>query len=133
MINSHIPFKRFLPGIAWFFILSVLVFIPGSDVPKVDWLKIPQFDKLVHAGLFGGLVFLFCWPFFNFNLPLKKKINYFLFISFVAIFWGIAVEFIQKYYIPGRSFDLLDWAADSFGVVIAFFVSKKWVNQNHQL
>jgi VanZ family protein len=132
MGNSHIPFKKFLPGIAWFFMLSVLVFLPGNDVPKVKWLDFPNFDKLVHAGLFGGLTFLFCWPFFNTTLPLKKKINYFLFISFMGIFWGISVEFIQKYYVPGRSFDLLDWAADSIGVAIAFFVSKRWVNRLHQ-
>jgi VanZ family protein len=133
MVNSHIPFKKFLPGIAWFFMLSVLVFLPGNDVPKVKWLDIPNFDKLVHIGLFGGLTFLFCWPFFKTTLPIKKKINYFLFISFTAIFWGIAVEFIQKYYVPGRSFDLLDWAADSIGVVIAFFVSKKWAGQVNRL
>ncbi len=126
MAHSTISFKKFLPGIAWFFVVSILVFLPGSDMPEVRWLNIPHFDKIVHAGLFGGLVFLFCLPFFKSDLSLKKKRNYFMLIAFLAIVYGILVEFIQKYYIPGRSFDLLDWMADSIGVFITFFVATYW-------
>lgn len=129
MSHSTISFKKLLPGIAWFFVVSILVFLPGNDMPKVRWLNIPHFDKIVHAGLFGGMVFLFCLPFFKSDLSLKKKRNYFMLIAFLAIVYGIVVEFIQKYYIPGRSFDLLDWMADSIGVVIAFFVATYWSNK----
>jgi len=37
----------------------------------------------------------------------------------------LAIEFIQKFFIPGRSFDLLDWAADSIGALLAFWFSRK--------
>jgi VanZ family protein len=40
----------------------------------------------------------------------------------VAI-WGLATEFIQKYFVPGRSFDLLDFAADSTGAFLALGLS----------
>ena len=46
-------------------------------------------------------------------------------IALAAIVWGITVEFIQKFFIPGRDFDLLDWAADSFGVLIAYWLCVK--------
>jgi hypothetical protein len=123
MENSGISYKNFLPGIAWFFIVGILTLMPGKDVPKVDFLDaIPQFDKLVHAGLFGGLVFLFCLPLIKYPISHRKKIYHFIRIALAAIVWGITVEFLQKYFIPGRDFDLLDWAADSAGVLIALWL-----------
>ena len=126
MNNKQKSFKKFLPGIAWFFIVAILTLMPGKDVPEVSWMdNIPNFDKLVHAGLFGGLSFLFCLPLFKMDLPDQEKINFFIRISMAVIIWGITIEFLQKYFIPGRDFDLFDWAADSAGVLIAFWLSKK--------
>lgn len=120
---SAITFKKFIPGIAWFFLVAVLVFLPGSDLPKIEWLGIPHFDKLVHAGLFGGIVFLFCMPFFRGYSYKAKCVLIFLLISLLTILWGLAVEFIQKYFVYGRSFDWYDWLADSVGVVCALILS----------
>jgi VanZ family protein len=36
-----------------------------------------------------------------------------------ASFWGLSTEFIQLL-VPGRSFELWDWFADSLGVLISF-------------
>lgn len=58
------------------------------------------------------------------NEPSAKK-NYFLKIAIAISIWGITTEFIQQFWIPGRSFDLWDWAADTIGASIAFFISKK--------
>jgi VanZ family protein len=79
----------------------------------------------VHAGIFGGLTLLFCLPFFKAHFSLQEKINYFIRISLAVILWGIIVEVIQRFFIPGRSFDMLDWAADSAGVYIGFLISKR--------
>ena len=123
MEGQKIPFKRFLPGIAWFFIVASLTLMPGDDLPKVSWLsKIKYFDKMVHAGLFGGLTFLFCLPYFNAHFSFQKKINPFIQIALAAIVWGITVELLQKYFVPGRDFELLDWAADSAGALLAFLL-----------
>lgn len=121
MENKKIPFKMFLPGIAWFFIVDALTLMPASDVPEVGWMdNIPNFDKLVHAALFGGLTLLFSFPFFKAKFSFRKKIHYFTKIAISSSIWGLAVEFIQKFFIPSRDFDLLDWAADSIGALIAF-------------
>jgi VanZ family protein len=124
MEQRKIPLKKFLPGIAWFFVVAVLTLMPGSDVPEIGWMDvIPNFDKLVHAGLFGGLVFFFCLPYFKSSFSERQKINHFIRITIAVIIWGITVEFLQKYFIPGRDFELLDWAADSVGALIALWLS----------
>jgi VanZ family protein len=126
MEKQKISFKMFLPGIAWFFIVATLTLLPGSDIPKVGWLDgLPNFDKLVHAGLFGGLTFFFFMPYFKSDISHQQKINFLRRLSLAAIVWGITVEFIQKFFIPSRDFDLLDWAADSAGVLIAYWLCVK--------
>jgi hypothetical protein len=125
---QKISIKKFLPGIAWFFIVLVLTCLPGKDIPKVGWLDTIYFDKWVHIGMFGGLTFLFSWPAYNSDFSTRKRINYFIKIAIAASIWGLTIEFIQRFYIVGRSFDLLDWAADSLGALIAlWFCLKKFV------
>lgn len=126
---EKISIKKFLPGVAWFFIVLVLTCLPGKDVPKVSWLDIIYFDKWVHMGLFGGLTFLFCWPFYKSAFTEKQRLNYFIKITMAASIWGLTIEFIQRFYIPGRSFDLLDWAADSFGALIGLFICIKFFSK----
>ncbi len=127
---KKIPFKKFLPGIAWFFIVLVLTCMPGSDVPKIRWLDGIYFDKWVHAGMFGGLTFLFSFPFFKSDFSTIERLHYFIRIALAASIWGLTIEFIQKYFVISRDFDLLDWAADSVGVVIAFWFCRHW-NHKH--
>jgi VanZ family protein len=119
---------QFLPGIAWFLFVLILICLPGDDVPdKPGWLEfIPDFDKVVHAGLFGGIVFLFCMPFKKSLFTRPEKLNLFIKITVATIVWGIATEYIQKFFIEGRQFDLADWAADSAGAIIAFFIAKNF-------
>ncbi|MES2847606.1 MAG: VanZ family protein [Bacteroidota bacterium] len=125
--KRSLRFIQFLPGIAWFLFVLVLICLPGDDVPEgPDWFNIPEFDKIVHAGLFGGIVFLFCMPFKKNATPKPNKLNLFIKIAIATIVWGITTEYIQKFFIPGRQFDLVDWAADSAGAIIAFLVSRKF-------
>ncbi|MFT3682011.1 MAG: VanZ family protein [Ferruginibacter sp.] len=118
-------FVSFLPGIAWFIIVMIVVFLPGDDVPDTGWLNISNFDKLIHAGLFGGIVFLFCFPFKKAPGGKREKRDLFVRITIATVIWGFTTELIQKYFIPGRQYDLADWLADSIGAFIAFFVSLK--------
>jgi hypothetical protein len=117
---------KFLPGIAWFLFVLVLICLPGENIPEAGWLDNIDFDKMVHAALFGGIVFLFCRPFRKATLERGEKIHLFIKITLATCIWGIITEFIQKFFIPGRQFDLFDWTADSLGAIIAFFVSKRF-------
>jgi VanZ family protein len=64
--------------------------------------------------MFGILVFLFL-------LPLKQAWNKIAFlktaitIAGIALLYGIAMEYVQKNFIPNRSFDVGDIIADGIG------------------
>ena len=120
-----INFKKFLPGIAWFFLVLILICLPGDDLPNTDnWISAIYFDKWVHVGLFSILSLLFMKPVCKSDLLKKEKWNIVIKIALAACVWGLTTEFIQKFYIPGRAFDLFDWAADSAGVILAIVVCK---------
>lgn len=114
-------FLKFLPGIAWFFVILFLTCLPGDDIPEIGWLSDIHFDKIVHIGMFALLVFLFHLPVFSSKKPNATRIRYGITITVLCAMWGLAIEFIQKYWVPGRSFDLVDWAADSAGGLIALW------------
>jgi VanZ family protein len=122
---KRIKMYKFVPGIAWFFIVLVLMCLPGKDIPSNNWFNKIYFDKWVHTGVFGLLALLFMLPVALSPINNKKKLQYFIRIAIASSVWGLTIEFIQKYWIPGRSFDLFDWAADSLGAVIAFIACKK--------
>ena len=119
--SKRASMKKFIPGIAWFFLVLFLICLPGTDIPKVaTWLNDIYFDKWVHIGLFCLLTFLFIYPLRGLNLTLAVQKNTAIKIAIAVCIWALATEFIQKYFVPDRSFDLYDWAADSFGILIAF-------------
>jgi len=126
--NSSSPgvvaLKKFIPGIAWFLLVLVLICLPGDDIPQIEELDFVNFDKLVHAGLFGGIVFFFAMAYNKAALTQKQKVAIFFKLTIATVIWGITTELIQKYLVVGRQFDLLDWLADSIGAVVSFFVSR---------
>jgi VanZ family protein len=125
-----IRIKKFIPGIAWFFLVNLLCFMPGSELPVAsDWMSRIYFDKWVHVGLFTVLAFLFMYPVLRTSWENPVKRNYFLKIALAASLWGLVIEFIQKFYISGRSFDLYDWLCDSAGALIALLFTRWLLNR----
>jgi VanZ family protein len=127
---QKIPFKRFLPAVLWFVIVMVLTCMPGKDVPDISWLDSINFDKWVHMGLFGGLTFLLCWPLKTSVYSRRERVHLFIKIALVSSIWGLIVEFLQRFYIPGRDYDLWDWAADSLGSFLALLICLKYFVKN---
>lgn len=121
--------KSFLPGLAWFIVVLILICLPADDIPEprgwFEWMNLIRIDKLVHSSIFALLSFLFIWPVAKSDLSPKEKWGYILRISFAVCVWGLTTELIQKFFIPTRQFDLVDWAADSIGALIALVVSRK--------
>ncbi|HMW26042.1 MAG TPA: VanZ family protein [Ferruginibacter sp.] len=116
-----IPIKHLYPGIAWFFVILILISIPGYDLPKIDnWLIEINYDKLIHTFLFAVLAYLFMRPVMRSALSDKEKKNWLIRITLATIVYGITTEYIQKFFIPGRSFNLADWLADALGGVLMF-------------
>lgn len=96
--------------------MCFLFCLPGNDLPGNDFLDKIHFDKMVHVGLFAVLLFL--WR-SAFNPEIK---NYNLILLISALLYGLLVEFVQKYWIPLRSFDLYDVAADTAGSILGLLV-----------
>lgn len=124
---NNIPFNKFLPGIAWFFVVLVLICLPGKDVPDSSLLELLQFDKIVHAAIFGLMVILFIRPVAMSSMEKKEKISWYFRVALSVAVWGLATEYIQKYFVPGRNFDPWDFVADATGCAIAYLFSKKYL------
>jgi VanZ family protein len=116
---------KFIPAVLWLGVILFLIWIPGDELPESEFLFKIDFDKFVHAGIFGLLAILFCWPFYELDMSRQKKIWYFIIITILTSAFGYGTELIQKYWAEGRSYDLMDWLADSAGVVGAFIFCRK--------
>jgi len=115
-----------MPGIAWFFIVLLLICLPGNDLPEPEsWMEKIYLEKWVHMGMFGMLALLFMWPVGKSVFSPTLKWQYFIKIALASSIWGLATEFIQKFFIPGRSFDIMDWAADSIGILAAIILARR--------
>jgi VanZ family protein len=103
-------------AIGWLLLMCILFVIPGSALPEQSWFADIQLDKWVHIGLFSVLIFLWCSS-FQLGLPGTSWI-----IIIIAIFYGILVEFVQKTWIPKRTFDLYDVLAYGIGSIVGLVV-----------
>jgi VanZ family protein len=118
--------RSFFPAILWLTIITVLFLLPGSDFPDEDWFHKVYLDKWVHSGFFFLLVDLFQRP-----LLIRKTspAKWMAFVTTAAVFYGIAIEFIQKWWISGRSFDVLDMVFDSIGAIAAYWAGRQWLKK----
>jgi VanZ family protein len=118
--------RYFIPAVAWFLLSTFLLCLPGDELPRAKLFDIPFFDKYVHIALFGGLVFFFCLPFNRSSIPAVKVSNWFVTISLYALAYGIVMEFVQKYFVPNRSFDIVDILFDALGIATSAILMWSW-------
>ena len=111
-----------LVAIAWLLFVTILLCTPGSRLPKINWNDKIWLDKWAHIFLFLVLVFLWCRIFWKSTSTIKNK-KIFITITFLSVIYGIAMEVIQHYFIPFRSFDYGDMIADAVGSVAGYFIS----------
>ena len=109
-------------AIAWLLIISVLFFLPGSALPKENPFGITFFDKCVHFGFFALLLFL--WRFY-----FGPSLKYSYLLLLLAFCYGLGVEVVQHHFIPNRSFDWGDVAADMIGAVTGLVVWSGYIKK----
>ncbi|HPM30493.1 MAG TPA: VanZ family protein [Chryseolinea sp.] len=122
---SVIP-RNFKPGIVWLILSAVAFFLPGSALPDNEWFGKIELDKIVHIGLFAVMVLLWSIPLFHKPLPIHRLTSLLILIPFIFFGYSILVEFIQRFFIPGRSFDLFDILADGIGCGVGFLFVKQY-------
>lgn len=111
-------------AILWTLIIFILCCTPGQYIPTTNWLELLSFDKFVHASIFFSLSFL--WLTF---LIKSHKLNKFsmIFIIFLCVAYGGALEIMQAKVFSHRSGDWLDFIANTFGCLMGllFFQKRK--------
>ncbi|HCL05798.1 MAG TPA: hypothetical protein DHW64_07475 [Chitinophagaceae bacterium] len=117
---------RFIPAFIFLIITIILLCLPGNNgFPGSWWFrKIPQFDKLVHIGMFGMLCFLFHLPAWKSSLQNGARQRWFWLVSVGSIVYGTGMEFVQRELIVNRSFEEADILADSVGALGALALSQ---------
>jgi|CZKP01.1.fsa_nt_gi VanZ family protein len=101
-----------MPLILYWLLILTLTSLPGAYVPNVHIN-----DKIEHLLAYGGLGFLL-------NLSLRIQNKFMIVKKFPALFTILivssygALDELHQLFIPGRTCDILDWRADTAGVII---------------
>ena len=93
--------------------IIIVFFASGSSLD----LNVPRFymqDKLVHFFLFGLVATLVLRVSYHPDRPWRSGLVSILLTSL----YGVADEFRQSF-TPGREVDVMDWAADTMGALVA--------------
>jgi len=127
--SEKIALKKSVPttvfAVIWFLLVTTLLCIPGTKLPKITWQDKIWLDKWVHIFLFMILVILWSKAYSHKKDTHSGSRKIFLQIMITGIVYGIAMEIVQKYFIPFRSFDFGDIIADAIGCVVGYLISIK--------
>lgn len=115
----------YIPAACWFILTIVLLTLPGSTIPKENWLDKIWADKWVHIVLFGILVILWCRAISISGGEIDSLKKYFILVAVSGIAYGIGMEFVQKHLVSNRSFDIGDIVADTIGCLAGLLFSWK--------
>ncbi len=123
-------FKHTKWAMLWALSILVLCGIPGKDIPRISFLELLSFDKLVHAGIFFVLLlltvrgFILQTTFYILNRHPK------IIALLLCIIYGGLLEIMQGTLFEQRSASMFDFIADSVGATIGLFAydytEKKW-------
>ncbi len=102
---------------AYFWGTTALLLWPGNAFPATKLINIPYFDKIIHIILFALLYMLLIQAL----SPVSKRGR--VQVAVLVILYGILIEFVQLYFIPFRSFEIVDILADSAGVGLGILCS----------
>ena len=109
--------------VIWTILIIIAMCAPGSYIPNESRFALPNFDKVVHVGLFGGFVFLWCLFLTKRAVSFRQLLVGFFCFYMLSNGFGVAMEYVQKYWIPGRDYDLGDIIADMFGAGFGYGLS----------
>ena len=119
-----------LSAVIWLLLITVLLCIPGTGLPKFKWDTKIFLDKWIHVFLFMVLVILWSKTYSYKKNTKANNRKIFFQIMILAFLYSIMMELVQKYFVPNRSFDLVDVAANGIGCIGGYFFSlKKFLSQ----
>ncbi|MEO8513298.1 MAG: VanZ family protein [Ignavibacteria bacterium] len=122
-------FKYHFLVLAWALIIFIQSSFPAVDFPKVEWISM---DKVIHMGVFGLLAALCYISFIHLGKGSTFSKNAFLWTAIICIVYGASDEFHQ-YFVPYRSSEVQDWAADVAGVIIMLLIIRYFLANRMKL
>jgi glycopeptide antibiotics resistance protein len=101
--------------------MLILTLVPFGTLDVSPEIKVPYFDKMVHMCLFGIHVYLMAG-----YLKDRYAIYHdsFWFVSraiALSFLFGLLIE-IMQYFLPERSFEILDLMANFFGIMVGILI-----------
>lgn len=108
--------KKKLIAIGWNCIVLVLCLVNLSNLDGVQKVAFPHIDKIVHFAFYAMASFLWSWALLNINSN-HYRLNLILVITGLILF-GLIVEFLQDILPTKRSFEWLDVASNTAGVLV---------------
>ncbi|MCC6287070.1 MAG: VanZ family protein [Chitinophagaceae bacterium] len=111
------------PALLWSILIFILLIIPGKEMPAGP--EIPSFDKIIHMFLFGIQVWLWC-IYFKHGEKFSNRLGIFFLIFLLSCLYGIGMEYVQKYFVANRAFELGDIMADIAGSAIGLLLALKF-------
>ncbi len=105
--------------VVWALVILALTSVPAADLPHASLF--PEADKGVHFGLYAIFAFLSASAA---RVPRegdsRAKSTLVAIAIFIAIF--AALDEWHQQFIPGRSMDVIDWAADVAGTCLGLLL-----------
>ena len=115
-------------SLLWALVILILCGIPGRDIPHISFLEILNFDKFVHAGVFFVLILLTIRGFLLQTKFIKLRQSPKLAALILCVIFGGSLEIMQGTLFDGRSADVYDFFADSFGSIVGLLMYK-WLEK----
>lgn len=109
-----------LTAILYFLFIAVLHLIPGDSIPKLSLADLFQLDKLVHLLLFVGAYLILVKAVQQYSFKNKR-----FYLVLTCVSYAFLMEYLQSTLGNNRSGDVLDFVADTIGVIVALYLSSK--------
>ena len=116
--------SRILLPLGFFLFIGFIIYLADTADHNFAFRligHIPYGDKVMHGLLYGTMALLL-----NYGLKFKSKIifGFNMQIGAIIVLVFATLEEISQYWLPSRTFDLLDLLADFVGVIL--FSLMKW-------
>ncbi len=114
------PKFLFVLSLVYTLLMTIALLTPITGTPKIEF---PFVDKMVHFIMNAALFIV--WSSFILSKRIGFSNKHTLVLLFLgALFYGILIEVIQGSFVATRGADVLDVAANIFGLLFGLFVVK---------
>jgi len=110
--------KKNLFSILVALIIMYLSMANSQTFDKIPLIKIPNFDKVVHFGMYFALMSVIILE----NQKTIKTIDRLFIVGLIPLFYGILLEIMQSTLTVTRSGSFFDALADGVGVLVSILL-----------